>query len=302
MTSTTHKPIARAGGLERRTNRKGWLFVLPAVALIALVCFYPMVEALLLSLQSGKGNNLKWAGFNNYLRMFKDKTFIAALKNTLFYLVAQVPIMLVTALLLASLLNDKTLKCKGLFRTLIFLPCATSLVTASVIFTQIFSTNGFVNTMLLRLGWIAEPLPFYTDGAWARWTIVIVMLWRWTGYNMIFYLAGLQNIDSQIYEAARIDGANAVQQFSHITVPLLRPIILLTTILSTNGTLQLFDEVKVITDSGPGLTATVTLSTYIYRMTFQNVPQFGYSAAMAYVIFIIVAILAFIQMKVGESK
>ena len=294
-------PVLR-GGLERRIHRRGWLFVLPAAAFILVFSFYPMVEAFLLSLQSGKGNALSWTGFSNYQRLLRDRTFIMALQNTFFYLIIQVPIMLTLALVFAAMLNDKTLRGKGIYRTLIFLPCATSLVSASIVFRQLFSTHGFMNTMLLNWNLIQEPLPFLTQGVWARMIIILTMLWRWTGYNMVFYLAGLQNIDSQVYEAARIDGASVTQQFFRITAPLLRPVILLTTVLSTNGTLQLFDEIRTMTDDAGPANATITLSYYIYRTSFLNVPTFGYAAAMAYVIFIMVAVLAFIQLKVGESK
>ncbi len=293
--------LIRSRGLDRNIRRKGWLFVIPATLLILVLCFYPMVQAFILSLQSGKGNALKWTAFSNYERILKDKTFIAAIQNTLFYLAIQVPIMLLLALILASMLNDKKLLGRGIYRTLIFLPCATSLVSCAIIFKQLFAANGFINTQLLAAGWIQEPIPFLTDAVLARLVIIITMLWRWTGYNMVFYLAGLQNIDSQVYEAARIDGASVVQQFTGITVPLLRPIILLTTILSTNGTLQLFDEVFNMTNGGPG-NATITLSVHIYRLTFQNVPQFGYASSIAYVIFLLVALLAFVQLKAGESK
>ena len=288
-------------GLERKTSRKGWLFVLPAVLLIAVLAFYPIIQAALLSLQNGKGNALKWTGFTNFQRLPKDKTFIVALKNTFFYLIVQVPIMLLLAMVLAQMLNDRTLTGKGIYRTLIFLPCATSLVSCAIIFKQMFSTNGFINHILINWKLIEQPLPFLVDAAYARYIIILTMIWRWTGYNMIFYLAGLQNIDTQVYEAARIDGASVVQQFFKITVPLLKPIIVLTTILSTNGTLQLFDEVKNMTNSGPG-NGTITLSTYIYRLTFENVPQFGYASAIAFVIFFMVVVLAAVQRKVGASK
>ena len=295
-------PAARKPlGLERRTARRGWLFILPAVILIVMMSFYPMVESLLLSFQTGKGNDLTYKGLTNYQRLPKDNTYMTALGNTFFYLIVQVPIMLLLALLLASMLNDKKLLFKGLYRTMIFLPVATSLVSCSMIFLQIFSNNGLLNSLFTRWGWITEPIPFLTNAAYARLVIVLTMLWRWTGYNMVFYLAGLQNIDSQIYEAARIDGASAVQQFSKITVPLLRPIILFTTVLSTNGTLQLFDEVRIMTGGGPGI-GTATLSFYIYRITFESVPRFGYAAAMSFTIYVMVAVLAFIQMRVGERK
>jgi lactose/L-arabinose transport system permease protein len=125
------------------------------------------------------------------------------------------------------------------------------------------------------------------------------MLWRWTGYNTIFYLAGMQNIETSVYEAARIDGASTVQQFFRITIPLLKPVILLTTIMSTNGCLQLFDEVRTMTGGGPGI-ATITLSQYIYDLSFRYNPNFGYAAAVSYIILVLVAFLSFIQLKVGD--
>lgn len=294
-------PMRSGSGLEAKIRRTGWVFIAIGTLLICAFNFYPMIQAFWISLHSGKGAALKWTGFSNYMRLPKDVQFITALKNTFFYLVLQVPIMLVMALILASMLNDKTLKGKGIYRTLIFLPCATSLVSCAIIFKQIFAANGFINVVLLNIGWIKEPLPFLTDAMWAKVIIVVTMLWRWTGYNMVFYLAGFQNIDSQVYEAAKIDGANWWHQFTKITVPLLKPIILFTTILSTNGTLQLFDEVKNMTLGGPG-NGTMTLSYYIYKMTFENVPQFGYASSISYVIFIMVAILAFFQMKVGADR
>lgn len=297
MTQLSHRTV----GLERRTSRKGWAFVLPAVLLILMMAFYPMVEAFLLSLQSGNGNQLKYAGFSNYERLTKDKTYQAALGNTFIYLIIQVPIMLLLALLLATLLNDKQLKGKGIYRTMIFLPAATSLVSCSIIFLQLFSNEGLLNSLMKNAGLIKEPVPFLTNAVYARLVIILTMLWRWTGYNMIFYLAGLQNIDTQVYEAARIDGASAFQQFMKITIPLLRPIILFTAVLSTNGTLQLFDEVRIMTGGGPG-NGTITLSLYIYNMTFLRVPKFGYASAMAYTIFLMVALLSFFQMKVGDRQ
>ena len=151
-----------------------------------------------------------------------------------------------------------------------------------------------MNILSSPINWLGHPV-------WAKVVIILVITWRWTGYNTIFYLAGFQNIDTSIYEAARIDGASETQQFFRITIPLLKPVILLTAIMSTNGTLQLFDEVKNITAGGPG-NATMTISNYIYDLSFKYNPQFGYAAAVSYSILIMVAILSFIQMKVGDSK
>ena len=135
----------------------------------------------------------------------------------------------------------------------------------------------------------------------ARIIIIIALIWRWTGYNMVFYLSGLQNIEYSVYEAAKIDGASAFQSFFKITVPLLKPTILLTAIMSTNGTLQLFDESFNLTYGGPA-NATITMSHYIYNMSFKYVPNFGYSASMSYLILVLVGTLAFIQMKVGDKR
>jgi lactose/L-arabinose transport system permease protein len=287
--------------LTKKINLYGWLFVIPAALLIFVLNFYPMIQAFLMSLQTGTGSNLKFTGVSNYRRLFIDPLFLKSVGNVLIYLVFQVPIMLALALILASILNEKTLKFKGLFRTMIFLPCATALVSSAMIFRSLFSIDGFVNTMLVRLGLFAEPFAWLSDPTWAKVIIVLAITWRWTGYNMIFYLAGLQNIDYEIYEAARIDGASAATQFTKITLPLLKPVILLTTIMSTNGTLQLFDEVRNITNGGPAM-ETLTISQYIYNLSFVYNPRFGYASTVSYAIFIMVAVLAFAQLKIGEKK
>lgn len=209
--------------------------------------------------------------------------------------------MLVVAIILATLLNKKDLKCKGLFRTMIFLPCCTALVSYSIIFKTLFAYDGYVNTVLTNMGLISERINWLGQVSTAKVIIIIALIWRWTGYNMVFYLAGLQNIDESLYEAARIDGAGPVKAFFKITVPLLRPTILLTTIMSINGTLQLFDESVNLTNGGPA-NSTLTMSHYIYKASFEYNPQFGYAAAMSYVIFILVAILSFVQMKVGDKR
>lgn len=286
---------------SRKQQGIGWGFILPATLIIMLFSFYPMFSSLLTSFQSGMGVNLEFVGFDNYMRLFKDPVFLAAVKNTLTYLVIQVPVMSLLAIFIAVLLNNPKLKYRGFFRTAIFLPCVTSLVACSVLFKSLFANEGIFNQLLLNLNIIAEPIMWLTDPFWAKVTIIIVITWRWTGYNMIFFLAGLQNIDASVYEAADIDGASAFKQFTHITIPMLKPIILFTTIMSTNGTLQLFDEVANLTKGGPG-NATLTISQYIYDLCFKYTPDFGYAAAVSYVIVIIVALLAILQLKIGGNK
>ncbi|QHQ61320.1 ABC transporter permease subunit [Anaerocolumna sedimenticola] len=288
-------------GLTKRRNLVGWIFLIPAVLLICWMSFFPMIRALLLSFRTGVGVHMKLAGMYNYIRMLQDKVFIQALFNNFFYLIIQVPIMLLLALGLASMLNNKDLKFKSLFRTAIFLPCATSLVSYAIIFRALFALDGFINTMLLKFGIIDIPINWLANAGTARAVIILALIWRWTGYNMVFYLAGLQNIEYNIYEAAKIDGASPFQQFGKITIPLLKPMILLTAIMSTNGTLQLFDESVNLTNGGPA-NSTITMSHYIYKISFEYSPNFGYATAMSFLVLILVAVLAFIQMKVGDKR
>jgi len=288
-------------GIESKTNRWGWIFVSLSTFLIGLFVFYPTVQSFITSLKSGMGNNLQFVGLDNYKRMLTDATFLKAVGNTFIYLLVQVPVMIVLALIIASMLNDKKLKFSGFFRTAIFLPCVTSLVAYSIIMKSIFASDGLVNQLLMALNIISNPIEWITHPIWAKILIIIAITWRWTGYNMIFYLSGLQNIDPSVYEAASIDGASTFKKFTKITVPLLKPIILFTTITSTIGTLQLFDEVVNITKGGPA-NATTTISHYIYNLCFTYTPNFGYAAAVAYVIVIMIVILSCIQFKVGGDS
>ena len=293
--------MSRKREMSPRLNRTGWCFVIPSVILIILFVFYPMVQALITSFQTGAGNNLTFAGIANYKRLLTDTTFRKALFNTLLYLIIQVPIMILLALVISSMLNNKKLKFKGFFRTAIFLPCVTSLVAYSIVFKSLFATDGFVNAILMKLNLIAEPISWITDPVWAKILIILAITWRWTGDNMVFDLSGLQGIDDSIYEAADIDGAGAFEKFKSITLPMLKPIILFTTINSTIGTLQLFDETMNITQGGPA-NATITISQYIYNILFKYSPDFGYVAAVSYVIVVMIVVLSFIQMKVGDKN
>lgn len=179
--------------LSKHHNFIGWVFLIPAVILICWTSFYPMIQAFILSFQTGKGGNLRFAGLTNYARILQDPTFKETLFNTFFYLLIQVPVMLVLALAIASMLNHKDLRFKGIFRTAIFLPCATSLVSYAMIFRALFANDGFINVVLKGLG--MEPILWFSNAWTARAVIIIALVWRWTGYNMVFYLSGLQNIE-----------------------------------------------------------------------------------------------------------
>ena len=305
MTNATPAPKKkhRFWTMERKQSAAGWAFLTPATLMIFVFSFYPMVQAFLTSLKRGLPTALTYCDplWRNYQRMLSDKVFVQSVTNTLTYLIVQVPIMLVLAVIFATLLNNKDLKFRGLFRTCIFLPCATGLVAYSMIFRTLFTYDGMVNALLTNIGILSEPINWLNDPFYAKFVIIIGLVWRWTGYNMIFYLSGMQSIDYSIYEAARIDGANQFRQLINITIPLLKPIILVTAIMSTNGTLQLFDESVNLTRGGPA-NMTITMSHYIYNTMFTKNPNFGYAAAMSFVILIMVAVLSAIQTKVGDKR
>ena len=305
MTNATPAPKKkhRFWSMERKQSAAGWAFLTPATLMIFVFSFYPMVQAFLTSLKRGLPTALTYCDplWRNYQRMLSDKVFVQSVTNTLTYLIIQVPIMLVLAVIFATLLNNKDLKFRGLFRTCIFLPCATGLVAYSMIFRTLFTYDGMVNALLMNIGILSEPINWLNDPFYAKVVIIVGLVWRWTGYNMIFYLSGMQSIDYSIYEAARIDGANQFRQLINITIPLLKPIILVTAIMSTNGTLQLFDESVNLTRGGPA-NMTITMSHYIYNTMFTKNPNFGYAAAMSFVILIMVAVLSAIQTKVGDKR
>ncbi|MDN5372892.1 MAG: lactose/L-arabinose transport system permease protein [Carnobacterium sp.] len=248
-----------------------------------------------------RGLNSVFTGFGNYLRMFQDDVFRKALMNNFTYLIFQVPIMLILGLLLAFLLNSPNLKGKTFFRLAIFLPCVTSLVSYTVLFKMMFQVSGVVNDFLLTIGLVQSPIDWLNSPFWAKVTIIIALCWRWTGYNMVFYLAGLQNMSTDTLEAAEIDGANAFQKFFRVVIPQLKPVIVFTIITSTIGTIQLFDEVVNLTGGGPS-NETLTAAQLIYNHSFVYTSNFGYSATISWALVAIGAVLSIIQLAITNKK
>ena len=289
--------------LARNEQINGWIFVAPALVLLGIFMIYPILWSLWMSFQVGKAMNLSFGGFANIVRLTKDPVFVRALVNTCIFFFVQVPIMITLALLFAVALNDPKLRFRGLFRTAIFLPCVSSLIAYSTLFKSMFAYDGVVNKTLMFLHIAASPVPWLQDPFWAKVLIVLAITWRWTGYNMVFYLAALQNIDRSIYEAARIDGVPPWARFTGITIPMLKPVILFTTVISTIGTLQLFDEVyNISAGTGGPSDSTLTLSLYIYNLTFKFMPTFGYSATVSWVIVVIVGILSAAQFFIARDR
>lgn len=284
-----------------RYRLTGWSMILLASALILFFSYIPMIQAFILSLQTGKGANLQFDGLANYARMLQDKTFWTTIGNTLFYAAIQIPVMVVLSLFIAVLLNDPKLRLRGFYRTCIFLPCVTSLVSYSILFKNLFAVDGLVNNLMLQWGIVDQAIPFVLSQGWAKVVIIVALIWRHTGYYMIFYLSALQNIDTSIYEAAKMDGSNFFHTFVKITMPMLKPIIFLTSVMALNSTLQLFDEVVNLTNGGPG-NATRTISQYIYDLSFNYVPSYGYAAAVSYVVLMLIVVITLIQKGIMREK
>lgn len=207
----------------------------------------------------------------------------------------------VLALLLAQVINSRFLRMPGFFRTVIFLPCAMASVSYSLVFWIMFASDGFINHMLMNLGLAATGINFFAWAGTARLVIMIALVWRWTGYNMVFLSAAMQSVDASIYEAASIDGASGFQRYFRITLPLLRPTLLLLTIMTVSGTIQLFDESVNLTGGGPA-NGTLSISHYIYNLAFKYSPNFGYATAISFVVFAAIALLTLLQMKVGDKR
>lgn len=300
MTLTTARPKAVAAPppvRKRKRSRTNWapyLFLFPALALFAVFKAYPMVASFWLSLTTGAGSLQHFAGLANYRRLLNDPLFWTSLQNTGVILIVQVPIMLGLAILLALGINSVYVKLRAIWRLGVFMPAVTGLVATGIIFSFLLNKDqGALNWLLSLVGvpavdWLGNPF-------WARMAVVLVLTWHYTGYYAVIFLAGLQGVPKDLYEAAMVDGAGPVRRFFSVTVPQLRPILLFTVVLSTIGTLQLFDEPYVLTHGGP-TNATMTVSMYLYTNGFSYF-DFGYASAIAYALTLIVVVLGVIQMK-----
>ncbi|MBB6346700.1 carbohydrate ABC transporter permease [Nonomuraea muscovyensis] len=274
-----------------------YLLVLPALLGFMVFKAYPILAAMYISLTTGAGAARSFVGLDNYVRLVNDPLFWTSLWNTGLILVVQVPIMLLLALLLALGLNSSLVRLRGLWRLGVFMPSLTGLVAYGVMFSVILRKDaGLLNWLLSLFG--VDPIDWLGSPFWARIAIVIALTWHYTGYNAVIYLAGLQSIPKDLYEAAMVDGAGSARRFWSITVPQLRPILLLTVVLSTIGTLQLFDEPFVLTGGGPD-NSTLTISLYLYQNGFRYF-DFGYAAAIAYALTLIVVGFGIAQMRMQK--
>jgi cellobiose transport system permease protein len=300
LTSMVQKRGKRQLWNEIYKNRMIYLFISPFFILFAVFGFFPILFSLYLSFHKWDGiGEMKFEGFGEYIYLLHDADFWKSILNTLeIWIISTIP-MLFFALLIAFLLNSTFVRFRNVYRVIYFLPNVTSIVAVAIVFGTIFGDNyGFLNFVLKTLG--LNPVLWLSSPFWLKVAIAAMVIWRWTGYNSIIYLAGLQSIPQELYEAARIDGANMMQTFFRITIPILRPIILFTLITSTIGGMQIFTEPQVLTNNSGGPEhGGMTIVLYLYQQSFLN-HMFGYGSAVAWGMFVIIAIFSLINWKIVQ--
>ena len=278
--------------LQRRWNFWEYLFILPNFLGFLLFMLVPIIMALVFSFTNYDViSQMDFVGINNYVGLFTDDQFITSLLNTLWFAVLTVPTGVILALLLAVLFN-RQIRGISIFRTFVFIPVITSMVAVSLVWSMLYEDNaGLLNTLLGYVG--LGPVHWLTDTNIAMISIAIMSVWKGLGYNMTIFLAGLQGVPGELYEAATIDGATARQKFMKITVPMIAPTTYFVTLMALIGSLQVFDQVWIMTQGGP-VDATKTVAMYLYQYGFQFY-KMGYACAAAYVLFILVFIVSLIQ-------
>ena len=272
---------------DLRRYRHFYLFVSPFFLLFAVFGLYPLLFSAYLSFVKWDGlTAMHWVGLANFRAMLDDELLGRALWNTLVIGLLYVPPMLILAFLFAQLLNAQWLKLKAFWRAALFLPCVTPMVVISIIFGLIFSSEKGVLNYALGLLHVA-PVPWLTSEQWSKASVAVLVVWRWTGYNMILMLAGLQGIPADYYEAAEVDGAGPWQRMRHVTVPLMRPTFRFCGLLSLLGTLYMFDEIFVLTNGGGPGTSSLNFGMYLFTLSFDDF-KFGYASCVAYTVAILV--------------
>jgi multiple sugar transport system permease protein len=283
--------------------RAGWLFASPALVVIAVFFFLPVLAALLLSLTDfdiyalADLDNLRFVGARNYVRLLETPLFWKALGNTLLFVVLGVPLSIVVSLGTALLLNAGVARLKGIFRTALFAPVVTTLVAVAVIWKYLLHTQyGLINYVLGLVG--IGPIDWLGDPSWSMPAIVLFAVWKNYGYNMVIFLAALQNIPPDLYEAAQVDGAGPVQQFRFVTLSALAPTLSLVGILTMAGYFQLFAEPYVMTRGGP-LQSTTSVLYFMYEEGFKWW-NLGSASAVAFVLFLLMFAVTMLQFRVAR--
>ncbi len=288
-----------------KSNLMGYLFTAPAVIAIIVFFFGPAFAALILSFTDfdiyalADIKNIRFVGFKNYLDLLQTPLFWKALSNTMFFVFIGGPLSMAASLGAALLLNSQKARFKNFFRTIFFAPVVTTLVATAVVFKYLLHTKyGYLNFGLSQFG--IEPIDWLGDPKWAMPAIVIFAIWKNFGYNMVIFIAALQNVSQDLFDAAKIDGANKFQAFMNVTMPALGPAILMVSIMTMTGFFQLFAEPYVMTQGGPA-EQTVTVLYMMYEQGFKWW-NLGQASAVAFVLFIFMLLMTIMQMQVAKRQ
>ena len=292
----------RRSGILRQIGRNGkaYLFISPFFVFFLVFGLYPIIYSFILSLNVWSANK-PWIfiGLKNYRDLLvNDPVFWTSLWNVIFIFLVNVPVMIFLSVIIAVALNNPLRKNKDFYRIVYLLPYVTSVLSIAIVFYVMFDDSGLINVLLGLMG--VPPFHWLTSTGMSKISIDILVTWKWTGYNMIIALAGLQSIETQIYDAAKIDGAGSVRTFWRITFPLLRPVIGFQFIMSTIGTFNMFTEPYFLTNGGPNYSS-LTLVLYLYRTAFKFF-KLGYGAAIAFLTFILVLIPSVLQVRVWADR
>jgi ABC-type sugar transport system permease subunit len=293
------EPVTMKKKHRNAEKRTGYLMSLPYILYFLLFVGFPLVFSFILIFHKWNViTPMEWIGMRNFIRLFQDKLFFQSILNTLRFLIIHIPLQIVVALILAVLLNQK-IKARGFFRAIYFLPVIVSGVVITLLWRQLYAyDSGLLNTLLKSIGF--SRIPWITHPDWAMPSIAIMATWKNVGLYVVLFLVGLQGIPRYLYEAADIDGAGAVQQFFHITLPALNSTLVLVIILSTIGGFSLFIEPFVMTGGGP-VNSTLSAMLYIYNQAFYF-GHMGYAATLGFFFAAIVLMVVLIQKKCVERK
>ncbi len=292
-------------GVKMRNNNIGLWFVAPAFIAIVVFFFGPALAALIISFTDfdiyalADLKNLRFVGFKNYIELLQTPLFWKALSNTLFFVFIGGPLSMAASLGAAILLNSQAAKFKNFVRTIFFAPVVTTLVATALVFKYLLHTKyGFLNFALSKFG--IDPIDWLGDPKWAMPAIVLFVVWKSFGYNMVIFIAALQNVSSDLSDAAKIDGANSWQRFLNVTLPAIGPSILLVSIMTMTGFFQLFAEPYVMTQGGPA-EQTVTVLYMMYEQGFKWW-NLGNASAVAFVLFLFMLLMTIIQTKFANRQ
>lgn len=277
-----------------------YLFLLPALAVLGIAVFYPAFQAFSLSFTQydlDLTQAPQWVGLKNFQKLLSDKVFWQTLRNTFLYLIGVVPILVIVPLGLAILVNQKL---RGIrwFRIAYYTPVIISMVVAGIAWKALYASDGILNQLLKIVGF-TDGIPWLTSPDLALWSVMLVTIWKGLGYYMVIYLAGLQGIPVDLYEAAAIDGSDGWQKHWDITIPLMRPYLSLVAVISSISAMKVFEEVYIMTQGGP-LNHSKTVVYYVYEKAFQDL-EINYASAIGLVLFLFILILSIINLKISRN-